>query len=362
MDEFFFDANDKDKPAHVTGFHDIGGGGSSAGATTKTMKIDESIMSAVIDNTVPIIASNIVSIARHSNKQPFEQSGVFFEPTRDNADRTLVDFKPLPTYSHTSKHIDRVMRIATTTSLGDVDGTNAPDEETEEDDTTLPTSFPPSPISSDLGDEDNEGYLTDITEEYSSESDDDSSSSPQRANVMRASASAAASRSARDARSASTRAQMAVNRMRNAQKSSTGAAASTARSAAKAARTAATSASLSSTAAMTGRVMKTARDQSQGQKERTDKNYKDMSTLVSNYIKNPAVHKFNDQESEEKVTKLAQTLRNPVNATKPGLRARTMNKIDNIRSWQTNKMRTQLRANMKPMARRTTSKVKNSDE
>ena len=26
MDEFFFDANDKDKPAHVTGFHDIGGG------------------------------------------------------------------------------------------------------------------------------------------------------------------------------------------------------------------------------------------------------------------------------------------------------------------------------------------------
>ena len=358
MDEFFFDANDKDKPAHVTGFHDIGGGGSSAGATTKTMKIDESIMSAVIDNTVPIIASNIVSIARHSNKQPFEQSGVFFEPTRDNADRTLVDFKPLPTYSHTSKHIDRVMRIATTTSLGDVDGTNTPDD----DDTTLPTSLPPSPISSDLGDDDNEGNSTDITEEYSSDSDDDSSSSPQRANVMRASASAAASRSARDARSASTRAQMAVNRMRNAQKSSTGAAASTARSAAKAARTAATSASLSSTAAMTGRVMKTARDQSQGQKERTDKSYKDMSTLVSNYIKNPAVHKFNDQESEQKVTKLAQTLRNPVNATKPGLRARTMNKIDNIRSWQTNKMRTQLRANMKPMARRTTSKVKNSDE
>ena len=26
MDEFFFDANDKDKPAHVIGFHDIGGG------------------------------------------------------------------------------------------------------------------------------------------------------------------------------------------------------------------------------------------------------------------------------------------------------------------------------------------------
>jgi hypothetical protein len=331
------------------------------------MKIDESIMSAVIDNTVPIIASNIVSIARHSNKQPFEQSGVFFEPTRNNADRTLVDFKPLPTYPHTSKHIDRVMRIATTTSLGDVDGTNAPDEEEEEeeeeeDDTTSPTSLPPSPISSDLGDEDNEGYLTDITEEYSSESDDDSSSSPQRANVMRASASAAASLSARDARSASTRAQMAVNRMRNAQQKSIGTAASTARSAAKAARTAATSASLSSTAAMTGRVMKTARDQSQGQKERTDKNYKDMSALVSNYIKNPAVHKFNDQKSEKKVTELAQTLRNPDNAQKPGLRARTMDKIGNIRSWQTNKMRRQLRANMKPLPRRTTSKVKNSED
>ena len=70
MDEFFFDANDKNKPAHVVGFHDIGGGGSSAGAT-KTTKIDDAIMSAVIENTIPIIASSIVSIARNSNKQPF---------------------------------------------------------------------------------------------------------------------------------------------------------------------------------------------------------------------------------------------------------------------------------------------------
>lgn len=353
MDEFFFDANDRDKPAHVIGFHDIGGG-SSAGAT-KTMKIDDSIMSAVIDNTIPIIASNnnnIGSIAHHSNKQPFEQSGVFFEPTRNNADRILVDFKPLPTHSHTNKHIDRVMRIATSKQSDDVDGgTDGP----AEDDNT--GTSPSSPIWSDLGDD---GDFSDVTEEYSNDSDEDDDGSD--ISDVRASASAAASQSARDARSASTRAQMAVNRMRNAQKSSTGAAASTARSAAIAARTAATSASLSSTAAMSARVMKSTRDQLQGEKERTDKNYKTMSTLVSDYIKNPAVHKFDDQKSEKKVTELAQTLRNPDNATKTGLRARTIKKIGNIRSWQTNKMRRQLRANMKPMSRRTTSKVKNSED
>jgi hypothetical protein len=240
------------------------------------------------------------------------------------------------------------MKIATKQS--DVAGNNTPAEEDNE------TSPPSSPVWSDLGDD---GNFSDITEEYSNDSDEDDGSD---INAVRASASATAKQSARDARSASTRAQMAVNRMRNAQKSSTGAAASTARSAANAARTAATSASLSSTAAMSARVMKSTRDQSQGQKERTDKNYKTMSTLVSDYIKNPAVHKFDDQESEKRVTKLAQTLRNPDNATRTGLRARTMDKIGNIRSWQTNKMRRQLRANMKPMARRTTSKVKNSDE
>ena len=105
MDEFFFDANDKDKPAHVTGFHDIGGGGSSAGATTKTMKIDESIMSAVIDNTVPIIASNIVSIARHSNKQPFDKVVCFSNPPETMQTEHLWILKhcqPIRTQANTS--------------------------------------------------------------------------------------------------------------------------------------------------------------------------------------------------------------------------------------------------------------------
>lgn len=354
MDEFFFDANDRDKPAHVIGFHDIGGGDSSKRAK-KTMSIDDSIMDAIIENKSPVIAYNNNSKNNGSiahNKQLIEQSGVFFEPTRDH---TIVDFKPLPVRSYTSERIDRAIRFAT--SLGNIGEFNATnDAPAEKDDTSLPTSLPPSPTSSNVGgdlfDESDEVYFSDITEEYY---DSDNNDSNKRA-------SEAASQSARDARSASTRAQMAVNRMRNAQKTSTRAAASTAQTAARAARTAATSASLSSTAAMSGRVIKTARDQLEGKQERVNKNYKDMSNLVSKYIKNPAVHAFDDKESEKKVNKLAQTLRNRENAEKTSFRARTMEKIGNIRSWQTNKMRSQMRAKMQPRPRRTSSKVKNSDE